>query len=496
MSHNQLKSFFSQRQVHLFSVKCTQDVLDLMKIGQRNRAVGATALNERSSRSHSVLTVHIRGKELVSGSTLKGCLHLVDLAGSERVDKSEATGDRLKEAQHINKSLSALGDVISALAQKSTHIPYRNSKLTQVLQDSLGGHAKTLMFVHINPETNALGETISTLKFAERVASIELGAAKSNKETGEIREMKEEISNMKLLLEKKEAELEQLRNGNARGAISPVRMPRFNHTNSLRPDNNHCYVDDNKLPEVRSCSSGKQRRARFPLKFTDKDYIPKMPLLAEERSPSPPLRRSISTDRGARMKTRIKPDTTTNPPITKPQYPTRAFINRSLATLPILPSTDNNKKGYLSSQDNFSEALHNLPRTNSRKANYQEQDDEQLKQMLKLKNNQVKPKSQHTVKQTVFSDMDAVQTVEEGQRSDFSEPENEHSSVKLHVPVGAKKLQRSTSRNSHTVEVREPGRNENKSSNGAKNGNEGSNASVPKFTRSRSTPRGKAMAQP
>ncbi|KAI3686151.1 hypothetical protein L1987_79824 [Smallanthus sonchifolius] len=464
-----------------------------MKFGQRNRAVGATALNERSSRSHSVLTVHIRGKELVSGSTLKGCLHLVDLAGSERVDKSEATGDRLKEAQHINKSLSALGDVISALAQKSTHIPYRNSKLTQVLQDSLGGHAKTLMFVHINPETNAIGETISTLKFAERVASIELGAAKSNKETGEIREMKEEISNMKLLLEKKEAELEQLRNENARGAISPIHGPRFNHTNSLRPDNNQSHVDDNKLPEqVRSCSSGKQRRARFPSKFTDKDYIPKMPLLAEERSPSPPMRRSISTDRGAHMKTRIKPDTPANPPITKTLYPTRAFINRSLATLPILPSTDN-KKGYLSSQDNFSEALHNLPRINSRKANHQEQEEEQFKQMLKLKNNQVKAKSQHPVKQKVFSDMDSGQTVEESQRSYFSELENEHNSTRSHKPMGVKKLQRSSSRNFHAVEIREPGRNENKSSNGAKNVNEGSNASVPKFTRSRSTPRGKYM---
>ncbi|XP_076943388.1 kinesin-like protein KIN-14F isoform X2 [Bidens hawaiensis] len=476
----------------LVSVKCTQDVLDLMKIGQRNRAVGATALNERSSRSHSVLTVHIRGKELVSGSTLKGCLHLVDLAGSERVDKSEATGDRLKEAQHINKSLSALGDVISALAQRSTHIPYRNSKLTQVLQDSLGGHAKTLMFVHINPESNALGETISTLKFAERVASIELGAAKSNKETGEIREMKEEISNMKLLLEKKEAELEQLRSGNARRAVSPVHMPRFYHTNNLRPENSQSFVDDNKLPEVRSCSSGKQRRARFPLKFTDKDYIPKMPLLAEERSPSPPLRRSISTDRGARIKTKIKPETITNPPITKPQYPTRVFVNKSLATLPILPPT-NNKKGYLSSQDNFSEALHNHPRVGSRKVNNQEQEEEQFKHMLKVKNSQVKAKSQHSVKQTVLSDMDAGQTVEEGQRSDFSEPENEHCSVRLHIPVGPKKLQRSSSRNLHTVEIREPGRNENKSS---KNANEGSNASVPKFIRSRSTPRGKFMVQP
>ena len=86
----------------------------------------------------SVLTVHVRGVDLKTDTALRGSLHLVDLAGSERVDRSEATGDRLREAQHINKSLSALGDVIFALAQKNPHVPYRNSKLTQVLQSSLG----------------------------------------------------------------------------------------------------------------------------------------------------------------------------------------------------------------------------------------------------------------------------------------------------------------------------------------------------------------------
>jgi kinesin family protein C2/C3 len=85
----------------------------------------------------SVLTVHVHGKD-TSGGTFRSCLHLVDLAGSERVDKSEVTGDRLKEAQYINKSLSCLGDVITALAQKNSHIPYRNSKLTLLLQGSLG----------------------------------------------------------------------------------------------------------------------------------------------------------------------------------------------------------------------------------------------------------------------------------------------------------------------------------------------------------------------
>jgi len=142
----------------LVRVASTMDVVELMNVGQKNRAVGATALNDRSSRSHSCLTVHVQGRDLTSGTTLRGCMHLVDLAGSERVDKSEVTGERLKEAQHINKSLSALGDVIASLAQKNAHVPYRNSKLTQLLQDSLGGQAKTLMFVHISPESDAVGK--------------------------------------------------------------------------------------------------------------------------------------------------------------------------------------------------------------------------------------------------------------------------------------------------------------------------------------------------
>ena len=124
-------------------VSSTDDVIQLMDLGQMNRAVSSTAMNDRSSRSHSCVTVHVQGRDLTSGTIIHGSMHLVDLAGSERVDKSEVTGDRLKEAQHINKSLSALGDVISSLSQKTSHVPYRNSKLTQLLQDSLGKILKT-----------------------------------------------------------------------------------------------------------------------------------------------------------------------------------------------------------------------------------------------------------------------------------------------------------------------------------------------------------------
>nr|XP_019707218.1 kinesin-like protein KIN-14A [Elaeis guineensis] len=186
-------------------VQSTADVLDLMKLGEKNRAFSSTAMNQRSSRSHSVLTVHVHGQD-ISDSTTSSCLHLVDLAGSERVDNYETTGDRLKDAHCINKSLSCLGDVITGLAQKNPHIPYRNSMLTQLLQNSLGGNAKILMFAHVSPEADSYGETISTLKFAQRASTVELGAAQLNKESSEIRELKEQMDSLKKALAIKEAE--------------------------------------------------------------------------------------------------------------------------------------------------------------------------------------------------------------------------------------------------------------------------------------------------
>ncbi|XP_042046271.1 kinesin-like protein KIN-14I isoform X1 [Salvia splendens] len=190
---------------NIVPVSSISDVIELMNIGLKNRAVGSTPMNDRSSRSHSCMTVHVQGRNLTSGSITRGSMHLVDLAGSERADKTGVAGDRLTEAQHINHSLSALGDVIASLAQKQSHVPYRNSKLTQLLQDSLGGQSKTLMFIHISPEPDALGETVSTLKFAERVSTVELGAARANKDSPDVRELKEQIANLEAALFRKES---------------------------------------------------------------------------------------------------------------------------------------------------------------------------------------------------------------------------------------------------------------------------------------------------
>ncbi|KAL6532547.1 hypothetical protein OROGR_014517 [Orobanche gracilis] len=130
------------------------EVWEVLDTGSNARAVSSTNANEHSSRSHCIHCVMVKGENLLNGEHTRSKLWLVDLAGSERVAKTEVLGDILKQTQNINRSLSALGDVISTLATKSPHIPFRNSKLTHLLQDSLGGDSKALMFVQISPNEN------------------------------------------------------------------------------------------------------------------------------------------------------------------------------------------------------------------------------------------------------------------------------------------------------------------------------------------------------
>ncbi|XP_023188658.1 kinesin-like protein KIFC3 isoform X5 [Xiphophorus maculatus] len=163
------------------AVQSPEDINRVFELGRVNRATACTNLNEHSSRSHALLIITVSGFNTTTGTRTQGKLNLVDLAGSERIGKSGAEGSRLREAQCINKSLSALGDVISALRTRHAHVPFRNSRLTYLLQDSLSGDSKTLMMVQVSPLPGNVSESVCSLKFAQRVRSVELNSAASSK---------------------------------------------------------------------------------------------------------------------------------------------------------------------------------------------------------------------------------------------------------------------------------------------------------------------------
>ncbi|KAM4735065.1 LOW QUALITY PROTEIN: kinesin-like protein KIFC3 [Anableps anableps] len=168
----------------IIEVRSFQHIKKILATARRNRITFGTQMNQHSSRSHALLCITIQGTDLASGSKTTGKMNLVDLAGSERVWKSGAEGERLKEAQNINRSLLALGDVIQALRGRHTHIPFRNSRLTYLLQDSLGKGSKTVMVVQVSALESNVGETLCSLKFAQRVCKVELGPAARKIESG------------------------------------------------------------------------------------------------------------------------------------------------------------------------------------------------------------------------------------------------------------------------------------------------------------------------
>eukprot|EP01027_Heterolobosea_sp_BB2_P007684 GEZU01011410.1.p1 GENE.GEZU01011410.1~~GEZU01011410.1.p1 ORF type:complete len:351 (+),score=65.56 GEZU01011410.1:491-1543(+) len=170
-------------------VKTVDDVKRLIRIGISHRTEAATLMNEHSSRSHSIVTLEVEstlreGVDIASQPGIhKGCkarLRFVDLAGSENVSKSGVSGEALHEASCVNKSLSALGDVLTGLSQQKSHIPYRNSRLTHLLQDSLGGNAKMLLFVNVSPSRSNLTESVHALSFGARARQVRRGAAQRN----------------------------------------------------------------------------------------------------------------------------------------------------------------------------------------------------------------------------------------------------------------------------------------------------------------------------
>ncbi|THD29121.1 Kinesin-II 95 kDa subunit [Fasciola hepatica] len=190
--------------------KSIAEIQKVMNIGYQNRSVGATNMNEHSSRSHAIFIVTIECSRIGTDGEQHirvGKLNLVDLAGSERQSKTLSEGERLKEATKINLSLSTLGNVISALVDgKSTHIPYRDSKLTRLLQDSLGGNAKTVMVANIGPASYNYDETLNTLRYANRAKNIK-NKPKINEDPKDalLREYQSEIERLKAMLKAKSA---------------------------------------------------------------------------------------------------------------------------------------------------------------------------------------------------------------------------------------------------------------------------------------------------
>ncbi|KAJ4462120.1 putative Kinesin heavy chain [Paratrimastix pyriformis] len=180
-----------------------QDIFQLLEQGGRNRVVAATGMNEGSSRSHSLFMLTVSQKDVVTLSQKSGRFYLVDLAGSEKIATTHAEGQRLEEAKKINLSLTCLGNVINALTDgKATHIPYRDSRLTRILQDSIGGNSRTTLIICASSSTTNDIETLSTMRFGARAKTIK-NQAKVNQEYS--------VGELKILLQKAEREIESLK---------------------------------------------------------------------------------------------------------------------------------------------------------------------------------------------------------------------------------------------------------------------------------------------
>lgn len=199
-------------------VSSPEEVFEVIEMGKSNRHVAVTNMNEHSSRSHSVFLIQVKQENIENQKKLLGKLYLVDLAGSEKVGKTGAEGVVLDEAKNINKSLSALGNVIAALADGKGHVPYRDSKLTRILQESLGGNARTTIVICASPASFNESETKSTLDFGRRAKTIKNCVSVNEELTAEewkrrFAKEREKNAKLKAQVERMETELERWRNG-------------------------------------------------------------------------------------------------------------------------------------------------------------------------------------------------------------------------------------------------------------------------------------------
>lgn len=282
-------------------VGCEAEIFDAMRAGHYNRSMAVTNMNEHSSRSHLVFMLTIEQKNLHDRSVKVGKLHLVDLAGSEKVAKTGSSGERLDEAKNINRSLSALGNVINALTDKKyTHVPYRDSKLTRVLQESLGGNAKTSLIITCSPSNFNEQETLSTLRFGQRAKKIK-NVVKVNHERS--------VEELKLLLEKREQALHE-----ARCRISRLEQLLRSHDIPLPAESlaaiSSSLTTSSSVPEVGGNSSVAELLEQLQDKRAElKDNAERISELNRERDEFQRLLRSSEEDK-QRLQSRIMDATT------------------------------------------------------------------------------------------------------------------------------------------------------------------------------------------
>ncbi|KAI0132107.1 P-loop containing nucleoside triphosphate hydrolase protein [Xylariales sp. AK1849] len=262
-------------------VSSVQEVFEVMRRGGNARAVAATNMNQESSRSHSIFVITITQKNVETGSAKSGQLFLVDLAGSEKVGKTGASGQTLEEAKKINKSLSALGMVINSLTDgKSSHIPYRDSKLTRILQESLGGNSRTTLIINCSPSSYNDAETLSTLRFGMRAKSIK-NKAKINAELSP--------AELKAMLKKAQTSMSTFENyiANLEGEVQLWRagesVPKERWTSAISADGVASTKADAKGPRPSTPSRlAPDSRAETPA-LTERSGTPSIPLDKDER---------------------------------------------------------------------------------------------------------------------------------------------------------------------------------------------------------------------